>query len=172
MKKYNNKTQKSKKEKVSVWKSILTIAVIFIVASACFGGNTDNKEKKKHTNEKDISFFEPILDVPNDSTNSWKISTISKPIDINKYACEYCKQYIKKGDKVHYVVNFSLKTTSSIRDYGDSVDVTTTEYVEGEEHDASTLGEGMLYSEYLIDKKTGKAEKLQQFKKEKKGEKK
>ena len=62
------------------------------------------------------------------------------------------------GD-IHYVVNFSLNTTTMFNRYSNGttsvIEAKTTEYVDKEEHDASIIGEGLLLTDNYYDIATG-----------------
>ena len=60
-----------------------------------------------------------------------------------------------EGGGIHYIVNFSLKTTTMIRISLGIVEAKTTEYVSEEEHDASIIGQGMLYTDRFFNLETG-----------------
>lgn len=97
--------------------------------------------------------------VRNDTTGSWKYCMIAQSgITAEDYAYNYYKTCFESGDTVHYVVNVSTNTTTCISDLGGLVAVTTTEYVDGEEHDASTLGGGMVLGSWNLYPDTGKME--------------
>lgn len=97
--------------------------------------------------------------VRNDTTGSWKYCMIAQSgITAEDYAYNYYKTCFEPGDTVHYVVNVSTNTTTCISDLGGLVAVTTTEYVDGEEHDASTLGGGMVLGSWNLYPDTGKME--------------
>ena len=109
---------------------------------------------KKELKEKyDVS--EPDEFVKGDATGDWRIVKVANGTAPTEYAVEYAKAYMPNGG-VHYIVNFTLKTTSQFRLIDNKLAVTTTEYVDKEEHDASTIGEGMLYTQKYYDMETGK----------------
>lgn len=97
---------------------------------------------------------EPRGFVKGDSTGEWKIVKVANETPTSDYAVDYAKAYMKDGD-IHYIVNFTLKTTSQFRLSSGKLSVKTTEYVDKEEHDASIIGEGMLYDEHYYDMATG-----------------
>lgn len=97
--------------------------------------------------------------VRNDTTGSWKYCMIAQSgITAEDYAYNYYKTCFESGDTVHYVVNVSTNTTTCISDLGGLVAVTTTEYVDGEEHDASTLGGGMVLGSWNLYPDSGEME--------------
>lgn len=97
-----------------------------------------------------------------DSTGGWKVVTIAQSgISAEDYAYNYYKTCFEAGDTIHWIVNFSTNTTSSISVIGSDVYVGVREYVDDEEHSAKDIGSGMLYGEWLMDPETGAMEKIQ-----------
>lgn len=101
-------------------------------------------------------------DVINDSTGKWKLSTISEIIPTEELVPAYYDQYMKDAESgaVHWIVNYASKTVTRISDLGGVVDVVTTEYSEDEEHDASTLGNGLQLTEHHFTPSTGVMEEI------------
>src|SRR5699024_435217 len=112
-------------------KYLLLTLIVFLVA--CGGG----------------SEFGKATDVRNDATGNWKMTTTSKKFDVEQDALEYYENHMKDGE-IHYIVSFATNTTTVIRDTGDFISVGVTEYKDKEEHDATTIGQGMLLQEYII----------------------
>lgn len=106
---------------------------------------------------KDINELSSIRprDVRNDHTESWKLSSVSDAVDITEYVLSYADEHIEDDDGVHWVVNYTYNTTTSIIDVGDHFLVYVYERVNREEHDASTLGSGMLLGDYAVYKDNG-----------------
>ena len=75
---------------------------------------------------------------------------IASSKNILDYAVDYYKAYFESDDEIHFVVNFSLNTTTVIARYADYLDITIHEYVKGEEHDAKILGGGDVLKEYWV----------------------
>ena len=102
----------------------------------------------------DIS--EPSKFAKGDATGKWRINTVANSTPPTEYAVDYAKAYMSEGvGTVYYIVNLSLKTTNQFRLSNNILEVYTTEYVDGEEHDASAIGSGMEYSDRFFDMKTG-----------------
>lgn len=97
---------------------------------------------------------EPTLFVRGDRTGDWRIVKVANGTAPAEYAVDYAKAYMNEGT-IHYIVNFSLKTTSMFRKTLGVLEVKTTEYVEDEEHDASVIGEGLLLDDVFFDLETG-----------------
>jgi len=90
----------------------------------------------------------------NDVTGKWKKSTFAKSVDLNEYLISYNELHMK-GSEVHVIVNFNYSTTTIVNDYGDRLSVRVHEYVKKEEHDAKSVGGGLLLGEYEIYKDNG-----------------
>lgn len=91
-----------------------------------------------------------------DATGNFRLSRIAEEIDISDYAYDYYKCYFKSDDEIHFIVNFTYKTTTKIAVIGGMLDVCTTEYVDGEELSAKEIGRGYLLVEKFLDVETGK----------------
>ena len=96
-----------------------------------------------------------VRSVRNDTTGNWRIALIAENVEVKDIACDYYKACFKSDSEIHFIVNFSSNTTSSIAATGDTLHVTVREYVSGEEHDAKLLGGGTVLNEYWLDKATG-----------------
>lgn len=100
--------------------------------------------------------------VRNDATGNWKISLVSDNKTAEDYAIDYYTKMFKSNDEIHAIVNFNLKTTAKLSMLTDELlEVTTYEYVKGEEHDADKLFTGMLLTDITININTGEVEQLQ-----------
>lgn len=97
----------------------------------------------------------------NDVTGNWRLARIAEDINIEEYAVDYYKSYFKSDSEVHIIINFTLNTTTCITVMGDLLDVTTTDYVDKEEHDAKLACSGTLLNEYFVNMGTGEIEKIQ-----------
>lgn len=112
----------------------------------------------KNALDFNISFSDTY---PNDVTGNWRLATTSENTDVMDYVIDYYKTYFKSDSEFHVIINFSLNTTTGIMAMGNLLYVTTTEYVDNEEHDAKLACSGMLLSEYCINIDTGEIEKIQ-----------
>jgi len=126
--------------------------------------NTENKDAENESSEwddlkenivgksdKDASeiISSKPSDVRNDTTNNWKKNTISETVDTIEYALSYHDEYMEE-DEIHFIVNFAYNTTTTLNYMNGLLFVDIHEYEDGEEHDASTLGSGMLLQSYII----------------------
>lgn len=97
----------------------------------------------------DSGTYGSATDVRNDKTESWKKVVTSKKFDAEKDVIDYYDEYMQDGE-IHYVVSFATNTTTVIRDHDSYLSVDVTEYENKEEHDADTIGSGMLLASYNI----------------------
>lgn len=97
----------------------------------------------------------------NDETGKWRLAKIADSINVEEYALSYYKQYFKSDDEVHFIIDFTLKTTNVVTCMGGILDVSTYEYVDGEEHDAKSAPGGMLLSQNWVYMDNGDIEKIQ-----------
>ena len=121
------------------------------------GQSTDNFEDLRKDLKDKYDISEPSEFMWGDNTGKWRIVLVANATAPYKYAVEYAKAYMRDADmtSIHYIVNFSLNTTTKLQIMGDKLCVTTTEYVDKEEHDASVIGNGLLYMEQYFDMNTG-----------------
>lgn len=104
----------------------------------------DEKEElqKKLKDEYGVS---PSGFVRGDVTDRWRISKVANGTPPSDYALDYAKAYMTEGD-VHFIVNFTLKTTTQFTMVAGILEARTTEYVDKEEHDAKVIGGGLELS--------------------------
>lgn len=110
--------------------------------------NKDNIVGKSDKDFTELTDSKPS-DVRNDNTGNWRKLTISDSADILDYALSYQKLHMKE-EEVHHVINFALNTTTTLIELNDLLYIDIKERVDKEEHDASTLGSGMLLKSYRI----------------------
>lgn len=87
--------------------------------------------------------FSRIGNVNNDKTGKWRLYECATTADIGEYIYDFCSSCVASDDEIYFIVNFTLGVTYRIDPMGSIVLVDTLEYVDGEEHDASTLAGGM-----------------------------
>ena len=121
------------------------------------GQPTDSVENLRKDLKEKYDIDEPSKFMWGDNTGKWRIVLVANATAPYKYAVEYAKAYMQDADmtSIHYIVNFSLNTTTKLQLIDDMLCVTTTEYVDKEEHDASVIGNGLLYLEQYYDMNTG-----------------
>lgn len=119
--------------------------------------NNDYESLKNELNEK-YELIGPYEFVRGDNTGKWRIVKTASGIAPSTYAVDYAKVYMQDTDiyDIHFIVDFTLSTTTKIQNSSFGIlSVTTTEYVSGEEHDASIIGGGLLLSKESYDMETG-----------------
>lgn len=117
---------------------------------------TEKAEVKEEDNRPVAPLLKAhVFDVQNDTTGRWKYLTISESIDPADYAVDFFSEKIAGTGDMYFIINFANKTTTSIQDVGGMIDVRTLEYVDGEEHDAKSIGSGTLLTEVYYDPETG-----------------
>ena len=105
---------------------------------------------------------EPSPFVTGDATGKWRIVKVTSPVPASDYAVEYAKAYMSDDpSEVHFIVNFTLNTTTQLGVLLDKLSVKTMEYVDKEEHDAKVIGSGMLLTEQHFDLTTGEEIKVE-----------
>ncbi len=119
--------------------------------------NSDDRESLKNELKKKYDITEPTKFVSGDNTGKWRIVKVANATAPYKYAVDYAKAYMQDASMtdIHFIVNFSLNTTTKLQIIEGKLCVTTTEYVDKEEHDASVIGNGLLYMEQYYDMNTG-----------------
>ncbi|GIO18141.1 hypothetical protein J18TS1_12410 [Oceanobacillus oncorhynchi subsp. incaldanensis] len=111
----------------------------------------DLKENIVGKSDKDASeiISNSSTDVQNDTTGDWKKNVISESADTVEYALSYYDEYMEE-DETHFIVNLNYGTTTTLNHMGGLLYVDVHEYQDGEEHDASEIGAGMLLKSYVI----------------------
>lgn len=113
--------------------------------------------------DKDIADLKKkivVMDVPNDVTENWKYITLSENTDFIEYALSYYNSYFGNDKEIHAVVNFANNTTTKISVFGEKLEITVHDYVDGEEHDAKQLFSGTPLADYIIYIDNGDIEKV------------
>lgn len=155
------------------------IGVIVIAIIGSFGGSdsssqkesssvssekesTPNSEKKSDKKEKEVATASTLnFDIMfssafrNDTTGRWRKSLVSTNKEIQEYALDYYKQYFKSDDEVHVIYNFSLNTVNCLTVNGDTLFISITDYVDGEEHDAKSACGGTHLGDFQISIDSG-----------------
>lgn len=110
-----------------------------------------NKDKIIGKSDKDYSKITKSKPskVRSDKTGNWKKSTFAENVDIEEYLLSYSDLYMEE-DEIHFIINFNYNTTTWISEMNGLLYAEVREHVEKEEHDASTLGNGMTLKGYVI----------------------
>lgn len=142
-------------------------AIMLFVGSAAIYGITNPESYKSSTSNEQDTSNEGVDDTPdvlkavyvstvrNDATGNWRVSTMVSPERIDNYKVEYYSKYFKSDDEIHFIVNFTLNTTTKLAVVNGMLNVAVYEYVDGEEHDAKLLGSGMVLLDGFYDKTSG-----------------
>lgn len=103
-----------------------------------------------------ILFSDSVRD---DVTKNWRLSKVSTEKDIAEYALNYYNTFFSSDNEIHAIVNFSNKTTNRItKILSDKIQVTTFQYIKGEEHSAKELFGGKILIDRIINTETGEIE--------------
>lgn len=176
--------EKTKKSKTLIIILVAVILFVFLLALATGSGDSESPADETTTTKietttqaipqreeaigksaKSISDFpEKITLSPmrNDATGNWKLARIATSETIEEYALSYYNDYFEKqaSNEVHWIVNFTNHTTTSIKNLSGILFVDTFEYVDGEEHDAHDIGGGMQLTSYMIYTDNGDIERV------------
>ena len=144
-------------------KGYIFILIIFgIIIGSFINSKNSTGNVKSGTYDINGESFYFSDSVRNDVTGRWRISTTTSSQDVTQYAIDYYNTLFSSDDEIHAIVNFTLNTTTSISILvNGTLHVAIHEYVDGEEHDAKELFNGMLLGEYSINIETGQIEKIQ-----------
>ena len=100
----------------------------------------------------DVTFYDEFR---NDVTGRWRKALVATSQPIEEYALDYYKEYFKADDEVHVIYNFTLNTVNCLTVSGDTLFISVSEYVDGEEHDAKEACGGLHLSDASISISTG-----------------
>lgn len=174
------------KEKKSKKKIIIAVVVVFLILPLLIGSLT---EEATPTTTAETTIAETTPEVPqraeaigksdgkisdyadsitpsavrDDATGNWRLVRVAtSDSNFEKYAVDYYKTYFETNEstEVHWIINFTNKTTTSIKCMSGCLFVDTFEYVENEEHSAKTIGSGMSLTSYIVYLDNGDIEKV------------
>lgn len=112
---------------------------------------TGNDAQEALTSKYELSGPIPVS---NDKTGKWFLTRTSTSTPPANYAYDYAKAFVN-GDEIHFIVNYSLNTTTKISEALGVVSVLTYEHIDKEELDANLLPSGDLLTEDYFDASTG-----------------
>lgn len=110
---------------------------------------TDKKEEMK----KAYDLNDPIR-INDDTTGTWKLNRMTGATNPIDFAFDYYKNFMEP-DEIHYIINFSTKTTTIIQNISGMLYVRVLEHVDKEEVTAKTIGSGTLLQEKYFNAETG-----------------
>lgn len=181
--------EKTKKSKTPLIILVVAVLAFFVLVLALGGDSSDDSTaettttKAETTTEAETTEAVPqreeaigksdksIADFPekitlspmhNDATGNWKLARIATSETIEEYAISYYNEYFEKQDsnEVHWIVNFTNNTTTSIKNLSGILFIDVFEYVDGEEHDAHAIGDGMKLTSYMVYTDNGDIERI------------
>lgn len=122
--------------------------------------NDKKTDELRKTLKKKYDISKPRKFTKGDATGKWRINVVSNSTSPSEYAVDYARAYMipDAGDEtsvVYYIVNHTLKTTTKFHITYNVLEVVTTEYINKEEHNASSIGQGQLLDEKFFDLETG-----------------
>lgn len=124
-------------------------------------GQDDNQDEKREALNEVLGGSVLLYEnVRNDTTGRWRTLVFYSSENILDHAVEYYDAYFSSDDEVHFAVNLGLKTTSVMTVGMGMMFTDVHEYVDGEEHDAKTLGGGDLLKQYMVNLETGEIDDL------------
>ena len=108
---------------------------------------------KKEEMKKDYKLSDP-MPINGDTTGKWKLNRMTGATNPIDFAFDYYKNFMEP-DEIHYIINFSTKTTTIIQNVAGMLYVRVLEHVDKEEVTAKTIGSGMLLQEKYFNAETG-----------------
>ncbi len=114
--------------------------------------NNSGNESASSSNTISVDFHSSVK---NDVTGKWRLAIVDTTSPVSSYIVSYYQNYFKSDDEIHAIINRHDNTTIRVAVYGDMIDVTTLQYIQGEENDANLLFCGDMISDEFYDKTTG-----------------
>ena len=124
-------------------------AVTTVEETTSLEAATDKKEEMK----KAYDLNDPIR-INDDTTGKWKLNRMTGATNPIDFAFDYYKNFMEP-DEIHYIINFSTKTTTIIQNISGMLYVRVLEHVDKEEVTAKTIGSGTLLQEKYFNAETG-----------------
>ena len=108
---------------------------------------------KKEEMKKAYKLSDPTS-INGDATGKWKLNRMTGATNPIDFAFDYYKNFMEP-DEIHYIINFSTKTTTIIQNVAGMLYVRVLEHVDKEEVTAKTIGSGTLLEEKYFNAETG-----------------
>ncbi|WP_315504116.1 hypothetical protein [Alloprevotella tannerae] len=121
-------------------------------ATAATEATTEAVDKKEEM-KKDYKLSDP-MPINGDTTGKWKLNRMTGATNPIDFAFDYYKNFMEP-DEIHYIINFSTKTTTIIQNVAGMLYVRVLEHVDKEEVTAKTIGSGTLLQEKYFNAETG-----------------
>lgn len=122
------------------------------------------RKKAIGKSDKDISDTDnnfTVHEMREDVTGNFrKVEIADSSFVPQEYALSYYNNCFESDKEVHYIVNFSTMTTTCITCVLDTLDITTTEYVDREQFSAKDIGGGLVLERYTVYLDNGDIKKL------------
>lgn len=120
----------------------------------------DEKQEEETEDELPASISDlNVSDVRNDDTGKFKKVVTSEDVNMPDNAVAYYNEYMEDGE-IHYIIDFSKNTTTTLNNMSGQLFVTISEYVDKEEHDANLIGSGIVLEDYIVSVSDGTIEEL------------
>nr|DAS84016.1 MAG TPA: Lysis protein [Caudoviricetes sp.] len=120
---------------------------------ASMSETTTEAVDKKEEMKKDYKLSDP-MSINGDTTGKWKLNRMTGATNPIDFAFDYYKNFMEP-DEIHYIINFSTKTTTIIQNVAGMLYVRVLEHVDKEEITAKTIGSGTLLQEKYFNAETG-----------------
>lgn len=120
---------------------------------ASMSETTTEAVDKKEEMKKAYKLSDPTS-INGDTTGKWKLNRMTGATNPIDFAFDYYKNFMEP-DEIHYIINFSTKTTTIIQNVAGMLYVRVLEHVDKEEVTAKTIGSGMLLQEKYFNAETG-----------------
>lgn len=120
---------------------------------ASMSETTTEAVDKKEEMKKAYKLSDPSP-INGDTTGKWKLNRMTGATNPIDFAFDYYKNFMEP-DEIHYIINFSTKTTTIIQNVAGMLYVRVLEHVEKEEITSKTIGSGTLLEEKYFNAETG-----------------
>lgn len=142
----------------------IVVIILLGVVGSVFGNRDSNTETtvsetttnavdKKEEMKKEYNLSDP-MPINNDTTGKWRLNRMTGATNPIDFAFDYYKNFMQP-DEIHYIINFSTKTTTIIQNMAGMLYVRVLEHVDKEEVTAKTIGSGVLLQEKYFNIETG-----------------
>ena len=142
----------------------IVVIILLGVVGSVFGNRDSNTETtvsetttnavdKKEEMKKEYNLSDP-MPINNDTTGKWRLNRMTGATNPMDFAFDYYKNFMQP-DEIHYIINFSTKTTTIIQNMAGMLYVRVLEHVDKEEVTAKTIGSGVLLQEKYFNIETG-----------------
>ena len=142
----------------------IVVIILLGVVGSVFGNRNSNTETtvsetttnavdKKEEMKKEYNLSDP-MPINNDTTGKWRLNRMTGATNPIDFAFDYYKNFMQP-DEIHYIINFSTKTTTIIQNMAGMLYVRVLEHVDKEEVTAKTIGSGTVLQEKYFNIETG-----------------